>query len=80
MIRLFSTFTKIALASLIAGMILTKLNLSAEQILLEVGMTPEKVMAMMERGFKWAIPNVILGSMVIVPVWLVVYLFRPPRG
>ena len=80
MIRLFSTFVKIALASLIAGMLLTKLNLSAGQILLELGMTPEKVMAMLERGFKWAIPNVILGSMVIVPVWLVVYLFRPPRG
>ncbi|PCI04001.1 MAG: hypothetical protein COB78_06540 [Hyphomicrobiales bacterium] len=80
MIRMFSTFIKIALASLIAGMVLTKLNLSAEQILLEIGMTPEKVMAMLERGFKWAIPNVILGSMVIVPVWLVVYLFRPPRG
>jgi len=71
---------KIALASLIAGILLTKLNLSAEQILLEIGMTPEKVMAQMERGLKWAIPNVILGSMVIVPVWLVVYLFRPPRG
>ncbi|MFK5980293.1 MAG: DUF6460 domain-containing protein [Rhizobiaceae bacterium] len=80
MIRLFSTFVKIALASLIAGMLLTKLNLSAEQILLELGMTPEKVMAILERGLKWAIPNVILGSMVIVPVWLVVYLFRPPRG
>jgi len=80
MIRLFSTFIKIALASLIAGMVLTKLNLSAEQILLEIGMTPEKVMALLERGFKWAIPNVILGSMVIVPVWLVVFLFRPPRG
>jgi len=80
MIRLFSTFMKIALASLIAGILLTKLNLSAEQILLEIGMTPEKVMAQMERGLKWAIPNVILGSMVIVPVWLVVYLFRPPRG
>lgn len=80
MVRLLSTFVKIALASLIAGIILTKLNLSAEQVLLEIGMTPEKVMALMERGLKWAIPNVILGSMVIVPVWLVVYLFRPPRG
>ena len=80
MVRLFSTFIKIALASLVAGILLTKLNLSAEQILLEIGMTPEKVMAMLEKGFQWAIPNVILGSMVIVPVWLVVYLFRPPRG
>lgn len=80
MIRLISTLVKIAVASLVTGIILTKLNLSAEEILLELGMTPEKVMVYMEQGFRWALPNIVLGSLVIVPVWLVVYLFRPPRG
>jgi hypothetical protein len=27
----------------------------------------------------WAMPNLTLGALIIVPVWLVVYLFRPPR-
>ena len=27
----------------------------------------------------WALPNLMLGALVIVPVWFVVYLFRPPR-
>lgn len=80
MLRALSTLIKIAIASLITGVALTKLDLSAEQILLEMGLTPEKVMEQLETGFRWALPNVILGSMVIVPVWLVVYLFRPPRG
>ena len=80
MFRLFSTFMKIAIASLITGVVLTKLDLSAEQILAEMGMTPEKVMTHLEQGFQWALPNIILGSMVIIPVWLVVYLFRPPRS
>lgn len=80
MIRLFSTLIKIVIASLITGVILTKLNLSAEEVLLELGMTPDKVLEMLERGLRWTIPNLVLGSMVIVPVWLVVYLFRPPRG
>lgn len=80
MLKTLSTLIKIGIASLITGVILTKLDLSADQILLELGMTPENVMTHMEQGFKWAMPNVILGSMVIVPVWLVVYLFRPPRG
>ncbi|MEM8650698.1 MAG: DUF6460 domain-containing protein [Pseudomonadota bacterium] len=80
MLRALSTLIKIAIASLITGVALTKLDLSAEQILLEMGLTPEKVMEQLEIGFRWALPNVILGSMVIVPVWLVVYLFRPPRG
>lgn len=75
-----STFVKIAIASLVTGVVLSKLDLSAEQILSEIGMTPEKVMAHVQNGIEWALPNIILGSMVIIPVWLVVYLFRPPRS
>ena len=80
MLRTLSLLVKIAIASLITGMILTRLDLSAEQILMELGVTPENVMVQLENGVKWALPNIVLGSMVIVPVWLVVYLFRPPRG
>ena len=80
MLRLFSTFIKICIASLITGVVLTKLDLSAEQILAEVGLTPETVMTQLEQGLQWTLPNIVLGSMVIVPVWLVVYLFRPPRS
>lgn len=78
--KLFSTLAKITIASIVTGVILAKLNLSAEQILLELGMTPENVIKWVERGMTWAVPHLILGSMVIIPVWLVVYLFRPPRN
>ncbi len=80
MLRLISTLAKIAIASILTGLVLEKLDLSAEQILLEIGMTPENVISMMERAMTWAVPHLILGSMVIVPIWIVVYLFRPPRG
>ena len=30
------------------------------------------------QGLSWALPNLLLGSLIIVPVWLVVFLFRPP--
>jgi len=77
--RLISTIVKIAIASLVTGAILTKLDLSANEILLELGLTPDEAMKWLETGLQWALPNIILGSMVIIPVWLVVYLFRPPR-
>ncbi|MBO6815691.1 MAG: hypothetical protein JJ891_12575 [Rhizobiaceae bacterium] len=80
MFRFLSTIVKIGIASLVTGVVLTKLDLSAEQVLLELGMTPDNVMTALESGVQWALPNIILGSMVIVPVWLVVYLFRPPRS
>ncbi len=80
MFKLFSTLTKLLIASIVTGVVLEKLNLSAEQILLELGLTPDNVIQALEKGMTWAIPHLILGSMVIVPVWLVVYLFRPPRS
>lgn len=80
MFHAFSTVFKIAVASLITGAVLNWLDLSAEQVLLELGMTPDNVINWAEQGMRWAMPNIILGSMVIVPVWLVVYLFRPPRS
>ena len=33
---------------------------------------------MARRGLTWALPNLLLGAMVILPVWFVLYLFRPP--
>lgn len=80
MLRFISTVLKIGIASLLVGAVLAKMNLSAEQILLEVGLTPERVYEIVQMAFRWAIPNIVLGSIVVVPVWLVIYLFRPPRG
>lgn len=80
MFRLLSTAFKIGIASLITGVVLSYLDISAERVLAEIGMTPERVLVYLQQGLEWALPNLVLGSMVIVPVWIVIYLFRPPRG
>jgi hypothetical protein len=78
--KFLSALFKLAAVSLITGAVLSAMNLSAETVLARVGLTPERLLALLERGMQWAIPNIILGSMVILPVWAVVYLLRPPRG
>ncbi len=80
MLHFLSTVFKIGLASLIVGVVLARFNMSAEQILLQVGMTPERVYQLGKQAVRWAVPNIVLGSIVVVPVWLVIYLFKPPRG
>lgn len=80
MFRIISGAFKIVVISLMTGAVLSALDLSAADILIELGLTPERVMELLEKGAVWALPNIILGSMVIVPVWLVVALLRPPRG
>lgn len=80
MFRIISGAFKIVVVSLLTGAVLSALDLSAADILIELGLTPERVLELLEKGAVWALPNIILGSMVIVPVWLVVALLRPPRG
>lgn len=80
MLRVISAIIKIGLASLATGAVLSALNISAAELLAEIGLTPERVFALLQEGAAWAIPNIVLGSMVIVPIWLVTYLLRPPRN
>jgi putative exporter of polyketide antibiotics len=76
--RLLSTLVKVAVASLIVGTVLAHFGITADQILNDVGATPERLAELMRRGFAWALPNLLLGALIIVPVWLLAYLFRPP--
>jgi hypothetical protein len=56
------------------------LNISASDLLSDIGLTPDEVFALLQRGAEWAIPNLVLGSIVVIPIWLVAFLFRPPRS
>jgi H+/Cl- antiporter ClcA len=76
--RLFSTLVKVAVASLIVGTVLAHFGITADQVLNDFGATPERSLELLRQGFAWALPNLLLGSLIIVPVWLLVFLFRPP--
>jgi hypothetical protein len=80
MLRFLSGVFKIVLVSLVTGAVLSAFDLSAADILIELGLTPERVVALMQQGATWALPNIILGSMVILPIWLVLFILRPPRS
>ena len=76
--RLFVTLVKVAVASLIVGTVLAHFGITADQVLKDFGVTPDRMIELLRQGFAWALPNLLLGSLIIVPVWLVVFLFRPP--
>ncbi|MBB4104636.1 DUF6460 domain-containing protein [Allorhizobium borbori] len=70
---------KIALASLIAGVGLSFFGITAQSILAMIGMTPESLWLKATALVNWALPNIALGAIIVVPVWLVAYVFLPPR-
>ena len=72
------TLVKVAVASLVVGTILAHFGITAEQIMSASGLSVASIEDYARRGVAWALPNVLLGSLVIVPIWFLVYLFRPP--
>ena len=75
---LIRTLVKVAVASLIVGTILTHFGITADKLIRETGLSYERIEDMARRGLTWALPNLMLGAMVILPVWFLLYLFRPP--
>jgi hypothetical protein len=72
------TFAKVAVASLVVGTILAHFGLTADQLMRAIGLSTDRVEDYARQGFAWAWPNVLLGALVIVPIWFIVFLFRPP--
>ena len=75
---LIRTLVKVAVASLIVGTILTHFGITPERLIKETGLSYERIEELARRGLSWAGPNLLVGAMVILPVWFVLYLFRPP--
>jgi hypothetical protein len=78
--QVLTTVAKIALASLLCGAMLSAFDMSAAEMLAKIGMTPERIFEYMRNAVSWALPNMVLGSMIIVPLWAIAYMLRPPRG
>lgn len=76
----FRGLFKLLLASLIAGALMNVFGLSADRILASIGLTPLEAWEYVARFIAWAIPNVLLGAIVILPLWICAYLFLPPRS
>jgi Family of unknown function (DUF6460) len=75
---LFRTLVKVAVASLMVGTIMAHFGITVDKLMHEFGLSTERIEEYARQGFAWAWPNVLLGSIVIIPIWFVVFLFRPP--
>ena len=77
---LIRSLVKIAVASLIVGTVLTHFGITPEMLIREFGFSYDKIEDLARRGLSWAMPSLMVGAMVILPVWFLMYLFRPPGG
>jgi hypothetical protein len=76
--RLTRTVVKVLVASLIVGTILAHFGLTVDELVRAAGLSTERIEDLARQGVAWALPNLLLGSLVIIPIWFLLYLFRPP--
>jgi hypothetical protein len=72
------TLVKVIVASLIVGTVMGHFGITPELLLKAAGLSQERLYELAQKAFTWALPNLLLGSLVIVPIWFVIYLLRPP--
>jgi len=76
--RFTRTVVKVLVASLIVGTILAHFGLTPDELMRAAGLSTARLEELARAALAWALPNLLLGSLVIVPVWFLLYLFRPP--
>ena len=74
------TLVKIVLASLVVGTIMAHFGITAGELMHNFGLSTDHIEDLAKQGIAWAVPNLLLGALVIVPIWFLVYLLRPPGG
>ena len=78
--QFFTGLLKLTLASMISGALMNLFGLSADRLLATFGLTPVELWDHIVHFVAWAIPNVVLGAVIILPLWFFAYLFIPPRN
>lgn len=73
-----ASFLKLTVASLLVGAALSLVGITLPYLLGLVGQTPESAAVMIVRALDWAMPTAVLGAVVVVPMWLLIALLRPP--
>ena len=74
-----STLAKFVIAAVAVGALLNAFDISAQGVLGDLGVTPDAIIAFVQDGIDWALPNFLLGAMVLVPIWVVIFLLKPPK-
>ena len=72
------TLVKVLIASLIVGTILGHFGITAHELTRGFELSPDRMIDLGRRGVAWVLPTLLLGALVIVPIWFLVFLFRPP--
>ena len=74
--RPLAVLIRLALISIVVGIVLAALNLDALAILEGLQRLAERVYAMGFDAVEWALQYFLLGAIIVFPIWLISRLFK----
>jgi hypothetical protein len=75
-----STLIKLAIGSLLLGLLLRFFSISPRGLLEGLGDTALEIFDIIAGMLAWAVEYILIGAIVIVPIWLVLVAWRSFRG
>lgn len=75
-----STLIKLAIGSLLLGMLLSAFSISPRELLADLGGTAQAIFEAIASMIEWSVEYILLGAVVIVPIWLIFFLWGKFRG
>lgn len=80
MSRFLISLCKALLACLIMGAVLNLFGITMPVMLALLHLTPDDIRVGLENACLWSVPRIALGAVIVLPAWLLIYIFLPPRG
>ena len=77
--NLGSTLLRLFILSLIIGLVLSAFDIRPESLLGAVGGTVESIFNVIADAVEWAVPFVLIGAVVVIPIWLILSAIRIAR-
>lgn len=70
---------RVLLLCLVVGLVLSVTGLSPESLLSGLGSTVERIFKLLVDMFRWAVPYILIGAVLVIPIWLVLVIWRVAR-
>jgi hypothetical protein len=77
--RVGATILKLLVASLLVGLVLSAFSISPRALLAKLGTTAQQIFDVFAGMLEWAVPYVLLGAVVVIPIWAIVIILRIAR-
>jgi len=77
--NLGTTLLRLFILSLIIGLVLSAFDIQPESLLGAVGGTVEGIFNVIAGAVEWAVPFVLIGAVVVIPIWLILTAIRIAR-